>query len=81
MTIRHDTHVTGAKRRHAAVQRQAPRQLAPARPATVSALRENPLKSRISPGSTSRAPARSDKPLLAAVAQPWNIGRPNPLSP
>jgi len=81
MTIRHDTHVTGAKPRHAAMQRQAPRQLAPARPEAVSALREKPVKSRINPRSTSRAPARSGQPHLATVPQPRNIGLPNLLSP
>ncbi len=81
MTISDGTHVTGAKPRHAAVQRQAPRPLALEMPAAIFTRRETPLRPRIGPGSARKTNARSRHPLLATMPRPWNIGRPNPLSP
>ena len=81
MTISDGTHVTGAKPRHAAVQRQAPRPLALEMPAAIFTRRETPLTLPIGPGSAGKTNARSRQLLPATVPQPRNISRPNPLSP
>lgn len=81
MTIRDSAHVTDAKPRHAAVQRQAPRPLALEMPAAIFTRRETSLRPRIGPSSARKTNARSPQPLLATMPKPRNIGRPNPLSP
>ncbi len=81
MTIRDSAHVTDAKPRHAAVQRQAPRPRALEMPAAIFTRRETPLRPRIGPGSTRKTNARSRQLFPVTVPQPRNISRPNLLFP
>ena len=81
MTISDATHVTGAKPRHAAVQRQAPRPLALEMPAAIFTRRETPLRPRIGPSSARKTNARSRQLFPVTVPQPRNISRPNLLFP
>jgi hypothetical protein len=81
MTILNGSHVTRAKPRRIALQRQVLRPLA--RPAERSARTEPkiPNRSPFSPGNARKTPARSRQPLPATVPQPRNISRTNLLSP
>ena len=81
MTIRDSAHVTGAKPRHATVQRQAPRPLAPEMPAALFTRRKTPRRLRIGPGTARNINAKPRQPLSATAPQPRNTRRPNLLSP
>ncbi len=81
MTILNGSHVTRAKPRRVALQRQVLRPLA--RPAERSARTEPEIPNRLpfSPRNARKTPARSRQTLPATVPQPRNISRTNPLSP